>query len=102
MYSVLVRCSWVINSALITEGIRKRQILLVCSSIRKDTEHFYKAVDCSCTIDGKVKLPCGLSSDVAGHTGVLSFVAELSHVDLQVAATGQNTHAGRGLHKDKR
>ena len=58
--------------------------------------------NCNCTIDSQVELSCGLSSDVAGHTCILSFVAELSHVDLQVASTRQNTHTGRGLQKQKK
>lgn len=36
----------------------------------------------NCTIDSQVKLPRGLASDVYRHTGILSSVAKLSHVDL--------------------
>ena len=51
-------------------------------------------------MDSQVEVLFGHAIDVGGHTGVLGTVTELSHVDLQVAAIGQNMHTGRGLQKD--
>lgn len=75
--------------------------------IRGDTflhvYHWMASVGTSCnyTIDSQIKLPCGLAGDVAGHTGVLRSITQFGHVDLQVAAAGQNTHSSRSLHKDE-
>lgn len=33
-------------------------------------------------MDSQVEQPCGLASDVTGHTHILSCITELSHVDL--------------------
>ena len=51
-------------------------------------------------MDSQVILLSGHAMDVGGHTGVLSSVTELNHVDLHVAAIGQNTHTVRCLQKD--
>lgn len=46
-----------------------------------------------------VETTCGFACNVAGHTGVLGSVIELSLVDLQVTPTGKNAHTSRGLCK---
>lgn len=62
------------------EGVLKIQMLWI--SFIQATLYTVADKICKSTIDSQVKLSCGLASDVAGHTGVLSSVAELSHVDL--------------------
>lgn len=41
----------------------------------------------------------GFACNVAGHTGILGSVTELSLVDLQVTPTGKNAHTSGGLCK---
>lgn len=46
-----------------------------------------------------VEMTRGFSCNVAGYTGILGSVLELSLADLQITPTGKNAHTSRGLGK---